>query len=393
MNDAIRVVYERDTLEFEEVFYNFYLKHVGEPYNHHYRRSFETDTKVPYSVVKAALEHEDIKSLIKFNAFNTSVIRGLSHVDYETEDNGKGFENVEEHEDYLYYVFAIGVSKSNYGLCINYDSSNNHGLQITVTFPFETDREHAKKISTRLEEFFAPYKSDKNAKSKISLICAGRNGYYLRDIKVKSSEEFSLEDHYNDDFANVSEVILSNLESRKKTGIIFLHGEHGTGKTSYIRYLISSLTRNVMYMPPNLSDQISNPEFLRFLLDHKDSVLVLEDAENVIKTREAGENQAVSNLLNLTDGILGDGLNYQVICTFNTNIDKVDPALKRKGRMIANYRFGPLSIDKTKNLIHKLYGEGSIPHNFAKKMTLGDIFGFNIDNFAEKKKDDKEFIL
>ena len=58
-----------------------------------------------------------------------------------------------------------------------------------------------------------------------------------------------------------------------------------------------------------------------------------EDAEKVIGDRQnSGSSVGVSNLLNLSDGILGDILNIHVIATFNMDKERIDSALLRKGR-------------------------------------------------------------
>ena len=51
-----------------------------------------------------------------------------------------------------------------------------------------------------------------------------------------------------------------------------------------------------------------------------------EDAEDILKSREQGNLGGISFLLNLTHGILGEGLGIQVICTFNCHLSKVDQA-------------------------------------------------------------------
>ena len=117
---------------------------------------------------------------------------------------------------------------------------------------------------------------------------------------------------------------------------------------------------------------------MSFLLKNRNSILVIEDAEKVITTREnLSENSVVSTILQLTDGLFSDYLNIKIICTFNTNIDRVDKALLRKGRLIANYEFKPLSVEKSNELL-KALGH----HSNGADMTLADIF-----NMAEKAFD------
>ena len=106
------------------------------------------------------------------------------------------------------------------------------------------------------------------------------------------------------------------------------------------------------------------------MVDHPDSILVIEDAENVIRDRMSEENLSVANLLNISDGLLSDCLNLQVICTFNTNISRIDKAFLRKGRIIAKYEFKPLQIRKAE-LISETIGR---PATFNRDMTLAEIY-------------------
>lgn len=48
-----------------------------------------------------------------------------------------------------------------------------------------------------------------------------------------------------------------------------------------------------------------------------DSVLIVEDAENIIMDRRQNSSSSVSNLLNISDGLLADFLNVQLVFTFN----------------------------------------------------------------------------
>ena len=129
-----------------------------------------------------------------------------------------------------------------------------------------------------------------------------------------------------------------------------LHGLPGTGKTTYIRHLATLIKKQLIFVPFEVAHRISSPDFISFMIDHKESVLIIEDAESLLKTREDGENLSVASLLNLSDGLLSDALHMQLVCTFNTNISRVDKALLRKGRAIARYEFKPLSIEKSTRL-------------------------------------------
>ena len=147
----------------------------------------------------------------------------------------------------------------------------------------------------------------------------------------------------------------------------------GCGKTNYLRYLgYQFKDKKLIYLPPELVDYISKPEFLPFMLNHKNSILIIEDAENIIKSRDSGETttQAVANLLNLSDGLLGDSLHQPIIATFNCELNSIDPALLRKGRLITQYEFGKLSTENAQKLSENLGFRTKI----TEPMTLADIY-------------------
>jgi hypothetical protein len=125
----------------------------------------------------------------------------------------------------------------------------------------------------------------------------------------------------------------------------------------------------VLFLSPNIAGNLVEPEFVQLLIDNPDSVLVIEDAENLIMDRKATANSAVSNLLNIPDGLLADFLNVQLICTFNSPLTLVDSALLRKGRLIAKYEFGKLSVAKAQRLSDHFGFDAMI----TKPMTVAEI--------------------
>jgi hypothetical protein len=112
--------------------------------------------------------------------------------------------------------------------------------------------------------------------------------------------------------------------------------------------------KHFIFLPPNTAGVITNPELISVLIDNPNSVFVIEDAENIVVGRETDGRSPVSALLNISDGLLSDCLNIQVICSFNTDISKVDSALMRKGRLIAKYEFNELTTVKARKLSQKL---------------------------------------
>lgn len=197
-------------------------------------------------------------------------------------------------------------------------------------------------------------------------------------------ENFSIEDFYNDDFKEVAEHIIDTLQTPNSQGIALLHGIWGSGKTSFLRHLICTLKKKVIYFPPDMTPELASPSFFSFIRNHPDSVLIIEDAENILRKREGGGNQAISNLLNISDGIVGDALRIQMVCTFNAELTDIDDALKRPGRLIAQYHFNTLSPEKTLNLVKKIYGENEVPTQ--RQMTLAEVFSMKSKIFNKEKE-------
>jgi len=128
------------------------------------------------------------------------------------------------------------------------------------------------------------------------------------DIIDNTVKEFVIKDpnidfesNYNEDFKEVDSIILERLNEENGKGLVMLYGNPGTGKTSYIRRIINNVKKRVLYLPPDMATELSNPGLVPFLTDIPNSLLIVEDAENVLLKRQGQHNQAISNILNLSE--------------------------------------------------------------------------------------------
>lgn len=206
-----------------------------------------------------------------------------------------------------------------------------------------------------------------------------RDGFSTNTLLIKTVD-LNVKENYNDDLPD--DKIKEFLQAENESGLLILHGKPGTGKTTYIRNLIRELNdKDFLILDSSVFDNITDSSFIQLLLEYKDCVVILEDCESMLADRTDGNNKMAS-LLNLSDGILGDAFNLKFICTFNADINRIDQALLRKGRMKVKYEFKKLSKDKVKVLSDKY--KLNIPEDKITDMYLSDIFNYNSDNGAQK---------
>ena len=221
----------------------------------------------------------------------------------------------------------------------------------------------------------------------INMIEVNQQGFVMEEHDVDDSFEIrDLDINYGYGFTKFHKELMGRFNKSSK-GLVLFHGLPGTGKTYYIRHLLREMAnskKEVIYMPPNMVDHLTDPVFMTFLSSEirewssegKFCVLLIEDAEPLLAKRQEGVRiQGVTNLLNMTDGLLNDMLNLQIICTFNVDLKKLDSALLRPGRLIARKEFKALN-ELDANLLAQRLG---IKHHFKKPATLGEIYSFGKD--------------
>jgi hypothetical protein len=231
--------------------------------------------------------------------------------------------------------------------------------------------------------WFNQFKLEEEKGAKIHLLMENSFGNLdLTPFRIKEPN-VDLQRQYNDDFLPIHAGILERLNTQDDKGLVLLHGKPGTGKTTYLRYLAGLVKKRVIFLSPEIVQRLGAPNFTSIVRDYENSIIIVEDAESVVMDRKAGGNEAISNLLNMTDGLLADCFKLQFICTFNTPLASLDKALLRKGRLIARYEFNELEEHKVAALAHEL----NIPMEYAKPMVLTDVFNYgnDIDRNVQEK--------
>ena len=262
-----------------------------------------------------------------------------------------------------------------YGKEAYFISSN---IMITEEFLFSTSGWGfltTSKIPERMKKCYVDYDKD----ITFGYVSCGQHGFKTTNMKVVdlcTEDNFKL--NYNDDLPWDK---LNDFVNEEHSGLSVLHGIPGCGKSSLIRHLIATNKDTHFYwLDQALLSQVNNSDFLDFLLDHKNSVFILEDCELLLHDRNQGGNGLIASLLNMSDGILGDSLHIKFLCTFNADLRSIDKALLRKGRLKIKYELKALTKDKVTALFNKLG-----INEEAKEMPLCDVYNYGTENGAEVK--------
>ena len=261
---------------------------------------------------------------------------------------------------------------------VNYNLSEIGTLTSYNLFLFKDDFPEVKDMV----KIFKDCQIEKIDTISIGMVSYEDGGFYVKDfdLKEKAANLTLLDEHYGDGFTEFNDKLIKRLAEETK-GLTLFHGVPGSGKTTFLRHLLRKLKEinrenNILYFPPTMVGSITDPNFVNFISDwvtdsKGKNYLLIEDAEPLLESRDQSRNIGITNLLNLTDGLLNDILNIQIIATFNTKLSNIDNALLRPERLMARKEFEALSIEKGKILANKI---DINPDLITKKMTLADIY-------------------
>jgi hypothetical protein len=165
-----------------------------------------------------------------------------------------------------------------------------------------------------------------------------------RDITVQHWEEVA------PNYPEATRTGLGELMSLDEPGaagkLILFHGPPGTGKTRAILSLISEWRHWCQASVVTDADRFfGDPTYLNDLLfdavGMKDwLLLVIEDGDEFmnVSSRDS-KGQSIARLLNVADGIIGQGLNLLTLITTNVAMEELNPAVVRTGRCMMNLQF------------------------------------------------------
>lgn len=230
---------------------------------------------------------------------------------------------------------------------------------------------------SEFNQYFKELKEPDKNEYGVAILAQNQQGFRLiyQDSAVASKD---ITDNYPESFAKEIKKIEEEISEESK-GLYLFSGPPGTGKTSFVNYLANKISRQFIYIPNTMVNSLDNPGFIEFLSNHANSVLIIEDAEDCLKSRTTGNSGMVSTILNLTDGLLGEILKISVIATYNADDKIIDPALLRKGRLKHKHYFDKLPVKESQALSDKL----GLKIKITEPMSLGDIYNYEDQDYGK----------
>ncbi len=200
--------------------------------------------------------------------------------------------------------------------------------------------------------------------------------------RITTPKWSSIRENYSRAAREGVEVLL-HPDFRPSAGgqLLLWHGEPGTGKTYAIRAMLNSWERwcgaiyvtdpeeffgHAAYMLHVLLGSVSDQTRWR--------LVVIEDAGELLATDARDRTgQGLSRLLNVSDGIIGQGLRVIFLITTNEELGALHPAVSRPGRCLSELKFDKLSSSETGEWLRARGVDGEIPD---QRMSIAEAYAF-----------------
>lgn len=181
---------------------------------------------------------------------------------------------------------------------------------------------------------------------KLSLIkwwFLGRHGEEVRDFYLPQ-DNLVIRPEYYPDMSDPHRFLADYMASNES--ILLLAGPPGTGKTTLLRHMITEykMCAHIIYDESLMSRDGPFQNFMFGDTDYRPSddeegtdpqkdIMIIEDADTILASRERDSNKLMARFLNISDGLIKLPNKKLVFTTNLSDFDtSIDPALIRPGR-------------------------------------------------------------
>lgn len=299
-------------------------------------------------------------------------------------------------------IIKDGTAWTRFGALVWIDDDTLCGISCTgtrVSFEFNSSKFDTKKVEALIEELqeelFIPFEKIEVEKDSFRI-----KFWTLSPQGAKANQRDLLGPDWEDITHNYEEEVRSQLEQLmsletwdpSRGRLVLWSGDPGTGKTYALRalakklapwcetsyivdpekffgtgggYMLDVLTSATNRNPFPYDNEENEPE--------KWHLVLLEDCGEYLKPEAANTTgQALSRLLNVVDGMVGQGLNIILLITTNEEHGKLHEAVSRPGRCSHLLEFKALSVEDANNW---LLAQGS-EKTVEKATTLASLYSF-----------------
>ena len=166
----------------------------------------------------------------------------------------------------------------------------------------------------------------------------------------------SVSQNYPQDSTRKQLARLMELKRTDNRGgkIILWHGEPGTGKTNAIMALATEWDWAQLEVISDPEMMLENQKYMNAILrtepyEGRSRLLIFEDCDNMVAfAGRGGRSNAMSRLLNLSDGLLGIGQDLLMLFTTNEPPENLDPAFTRPGRCLSHIKFNRFETEEVR---------------------------------------------
>ena len=226
------------------------------------------------------------------------------------------------------------------------------------------------------------------------MMLAQDGGFYLTSIGKISCPLQRV--NYTEEQLKVYDAIVTDLKCSNPLGrLTLLEGSPGTGKSFFIRGLITESPGLFVFVPAALSGTLTGPEITPVLLSYRERevpvVLLMEDADATLVTRQLDNVSKLSELLNISDGILGDLADVRILATTNAKKVEIDEAILRPGRLAYHLIFDNVSVDHARSIYVALTKKPTTKFKVKTTYSLADVYKMARDDGWVPKQNEPSF--
>lgn len=257
-------------------------------------------------------------------------------------------------------VFAIGEDVSFYavidGMLVfvkrytDQDSKMEHHFGLTFTF-FTRDKKKIAALFCRMKEEMNSHVSDEEIEIYVTDQWGSGWNRFIRNRRQLPPKTQLQKDVFNRIISAIKN------ENFRKIGIL-LYGQPGCGKSALIEQIVATLGYKLYYFSAGslkeenflyLLGEMESPSIV--LLEEIDCCTVAQDRKEIKIGSQSIPNSVITlaTLLNVFDGLLS--LDKQIIIATTNHYEKLDPALRRKGRFDITVELVPMTHREVEDFV------------------------------------------